>query len=138
MQIMSACALLQDLHAKDIRLTIQGESLTYDAPEGALTAELLEALRQHKAALLTLLAQAPKEPPPPPRGTSGSRGTALPQVGDWVNVLSEDGRITNEAAAADPDHSAQFGRDALCPVCRGWLGLAARTLRACSPGSSAA
>jgi hypothetical protein len=60
---MTARALLRDRQAKDVQLTVQGESLAYDAPDGALTAELLEALRQHKAALLALLVQTPEETP---------------------------------------------------------------------------
>jgi hypothetical protein len=35
---------------------VDGERLTYDAPAGVMTAELLALLRQHKPALLALLA----------------------------------------------------------------------------------
>jgi hypothetical protein len=37
---------------------VDGDLLRYDAPEGAITEAVLTLLRQHKAALLTLLQQA--------------------------------------------------------------------------------
>jgi hypothetical protein len=54
---MTAVEVLHTLRARDIRLTADGDQLRYDAPEGAITDEVLALLRQHKAALLTLLQQ---------------------------------------------------------------------------------
>jgi hypothetical protein len=53
---MTARELLHALQARDVRLTVQGDALAYDAPDGSLTAELLDVLRQHKTELLGLLA----------------------------------------------------------------------------------
>jgi hypothetical protein len=57
---MTTVELLQDLQARDIRLTVDGDRLTYDAPEGVMTEDILTLLRQHKTALVTLLQQAPE------------------------------------------------------------------------------
>jgi hypothetical protein len=54
---MTAVEVLHTLRARDIRLTADGDQLRYDAPEGAITEAVLTLLRQHKAALLTLLQQ---------------------------------------------------------------------------------
>jgi hypothetical protein len=51
---MTTVELLQDLHARDIRLTVEGNRLTYDAPEGVVTEEVLTLLRQHKVAILEM------------------------------------------------------------------------------------
>ena len=50
-----AQAILATCHEKGIVLGIAGEKLTVDAPEGALTPDLLAELRQHKAGLLDIL-----------------------------------------------------------------------------------
>jgi hypothetical protein len=52
---MTAVELLAECQARDIQVSVQGASLAYDAPAGALTPEVIEAMRQHKAALLALL-----------------------------------------------------------------------------------
>jgi hypothetical protein len=62
---MTAVEVLHDLQVRDIRLTVDGEQLRYDAPEDAITEEVLRCLRQYKAALLTLLQRPPDAPPPP-------------------------------------------------------------------------
>ena len=49
--------VLAVLRARDIRLMVDGDQLRYDAPEDAITDEVLTLLHQHKAALLALLAQ---------------------------------------------------------------------------------
>ena len=54
---MTATALLDELRTKGVHLTIEGEHVAVDAPKGALTDDLRQAIRQHKAALLALLAQ---------------------------------------------------------------------------------
>src|SRR5262245_26585529 len=55
---MTAVEVLHHLQTRDIQLTVDGHQLRYDAPEGAITEAVLTLLRQHKAALLTLLQQA--------------------------------------------------------------------------------
>ena len=48
--------LLADCEAQDVRLFLAGDdSLTIDAPDNALTPELLERLKTHKSALLDRL-----------------------------------------------------------------------------------
>ena len=48
--------VLDVLSAQDIQLMVEGDQLRYDAPEDAITDEVLTLLREHKAALLALLA----------------------------------------------------------------------------------
>ena len=79
---MTAVEGLHTLQARDIRLTADGEQLRYDAPEGAITDAVLTLLRQHKAALLTLVqqtlpsaARAPESETPVPDVT-----TAIPDT----------------------------------------------------------
>jgi hypothetical protein len=59
---MTVDEVLDVLRARDIWLTPDGDQLTYDAPEGAMTDEVLTLLRQHKQALLALLAQSAPAP----------------------------------------------------------------------------
>ena len=55
---MTPRTLLQQLHALGVVLTPYPDStLCYKAPTGTLTPALLDAIRQHKAALLALLSQ---------------------------------------------------------------------------------
>jgi len=57
---MSTPALLADLESRGIRLTATGpDRLHVDAPKGVLTPDLLDRLRLHKAALLSILAATP-------------------------------------------------------------------------------
>src|SRR5262245_50917138 len=55
--LMTATGLLEELHTKGVHLTVEGERVAVDAPKGVLTDDLRQAIRQHKAALLALLAQ---------------------------------------------------------------------------------
>src|SRR5262249_48713149 len=55
--IFAVGEVLDVLSAQDIQLMVEGDQLRYDAPEDAITDEVLTLLRQHKAALLALLAQ---------------------------------------------------------------------------------
>ena len=52
---MSAQVLLERLRQRDVRLEADGELLHVDAPSGAVTEELREALVEHKPKLLKLL-----------------------------------------------------------------------------------
>jgi hypothetical protein len=51
---MTASEVLHALQARDIQLMVDGDQLRYDAPEDAITDEVLTLLRQHKYALLKL------------------------------------------------------------------------------------
>jgi thioesterase domain-containing protein len=53
---VSAAALLSELRRREIQLRAEGSELRCSAPAGALTPELREELRRHKADLLALLA----------------------------------------------------------------------------------
>ena len=55
---MTAGEVLHTLQARDIQLMVDGDLLRYDAPEDAITDEVLTLLRQHKTALLVLLQRA--------------------------------------------------------------------------------
>lgn len=61
---MTAPALLRLLTAHGVRLAAHGGRLTFDAPAGAMTPELLGLLKAHKAELLTILAGEPEQKPP--------------------------------------------------------------------------
>ena len=59
--------LLADCDAHDIRLALaDGDGLEIDAPQDALTPDLLVRLRGHKADMLALLRPAPEVAPAPP------------------------------------------------------------------------
>ena len=66
--------LLSALSARDIRLRVEGGSLRFNAPPGALTTELRAEIATHKPALLELLASpapAGETPPLTPRREAG-------------------------------------------------------------------
>jgi hypothetical protein len=52
---MTPRALLTQLHAAGVTLWNDAETLRYRAPKGVMTPGLVEGMRQHKEALLTLL-----------------------------------------------------------------------------------
>jgi hypothetical protein len=52
---MTVVEVLQELQTQDIRLTVDGARVVYDAPAGAMTPALLALLRQHKQAVMILL-----------------------------------------------------------------------------------
>ncbi len=52
---MSADELLIELKARGVSLEVDGDRLRVDAPKGAVTPELREALAAHKAEVLALL-----------------------------------------------------------------------------------
>ena len=72
------------LQARDIQLMVEGDQVRYDAPEDAITDEVLTLLRQHKAALLALLAQpapandAPATAPSTPEACTHKAHIPLP------------------------------------------------------------
>lgn len=56
-------SILARLRRLDIRLAVQDDKLTVDAPRGAMTPELTERIKSHKAELLTILAGRTPETP---------------------------------------------------------------------------
>lgn len=62
---MTAAALLAELEARDVRLTLAGGALTYDAPPGALTDLDREAVAENRSALVVLLAAGAPQPAGP-------------------------------------------------------------------------
>lgn len=63
---MTTAELLRDLHARDIRLSRDGDRLVYDAPEGAVTEEMLTLFREHKHELLSMLTTSTQQAGPAP------------------------------------------------------------------------
>ena len=55
---MSIALLLQDLRSAGISLSLQGENLKINAPQGALDEALKQRLREHKAALMRWLQES--------------------------------------------------------------------------------
>jgi hypothetical protein len=54
---MTASKLLADLRTRGVRIDVTGDKLLVDAPEGVLTAELVEWLREHKTEVIVLRGQ---------------------------------------------------------------------------------
>lgn len=63
--------LLARLAILDVRLTADGDALHFDAPDGAVTDDLLALLRQYKGELLGRLAAHAGEPQPESSGPAG-------------------------------------------------------------------
>src|SRR5579884_4047976 len=78
---MNALALLHQVSALDISLSVIEGKLWVDAPKGAITQELRAQLLQHKAALIALLTGPVEEP----------QATCL-YCGQEVAFYDEDGR----------------------------------------------
>jgi hypothetical protein len=53
---MTPAEVLLELNRRDVRLSAEADRLRYEAPPGALTAELLDAMRKYKPDLLCMLA----------------------------------------------------------------------------------
>jgi hypothetical protein len=68
---MSPIELIQELAAASCKLRVYGEQLIVRDPERALTDDLREAIRHHKAELLTLLRAKPANDKPMPCPTCG-------------------------------------------------------------------
>ena len=52
---MSASSIIRALHARGVSLSVHGGSIRYDAPPGAMSNDLLDAIRAHKAAIIEAL-----------------------------------------------------------------------------------
>lgn len=108
----TASLLLDELALLDVRLRPEGEHLRVDAPRDALTPDLLDRLRQHKPALLTLLREPqPLQPTPAVTYTDHehrllSRAPASLQsiVGLVKSVFSDTGGVTVVGVHPEPDH----------------------------------
>lgn len=90
---MTLASLLTHLDTAGIALVADGERLRWTAPAGALTPDLRDALRDHKAALLACLkAGAPAPALPTPRPGSWSEiDLILPP--DWpLAAQGEEGK----------------------------------------------
>jgi TubC N-terminal docking domain len=61
---MTPVELVTTLRCDDVILTACGDRLRVDAPEGVLSDELRQAIRQHKAALLAMLTPERRIPLP--------------------------------------------------------------------------
>lgn len=73
--------LLFECDSQAIRLVLVGDGrLTIDAPEDALTPELIERLKAHKGALLAMLGPSPEVAPVPPAATTDDRTEAAKPV----------------------------------------------------------
>ncbi len=58
---MNTLDLLAEFKRLNVKLSLAGDKLRFEAPAGVLTPEIKEALRQHKAALIALLSGRPVE-----------------------------------------------------------------------------
>ena len=67
---MTTTDVLHVLHARDIHLMAEGDQLRCDAPEGAITDEVVTLVRQHKQELLALLKQPAPADDAAPTATS--------------------------------------------------------------------
>jgi hypothetical protein len=80
-------AILATCHDRGIGLSAAGEKLSVDAPEGAITPDLLDGLRHHKACLLRMLRSVESRPEAPPSfiGPHEAAIFSIPADGDAVS-----------------------------------------------------
>ncbi|MBT9260213.1 MAG: hypothetical protein KM310_10780 [Clostridiales bacterium] len=62
---MTAAELLRELHRRGVRITAHDGRFRCEAPRGTITPDLVEAMRQHKAELMRLLARLEHVPTVP-------------------------------------------------------------------------
>lgn len=93
---MNAAELLQDLERRDVRLTLNGDSLRIDAPQGMITEELEQTLTQYKPELVELIRHhssatdpAALKPTPATERVADMSFDQLAQAGLIVTVSSE-------------------------------------------------
>ena len=60
---MNPSKILTTAREKGIRLTTDGEKIRYEAPPEAMTPEMIEAIRDHKAELILQLSRSPEIEP---------------------------------------------------------------------------
>jgi hypothetical protein len=83
-------AILETCHDQGIVLSVAGEKLSIDAPEGAVSSDLLDGLRQHKAILLDILRNDKNEPEMAHYIGESSPPTP-PSIATDVDIVSWDG-----------------------------------------------
>jgi TubC N-terminal docking domain len=90
---MTAIELLTEVRQRGIHMTAQGDPLRLDAPNGAVTPELREALIARKEELLSLLIQPPTAVA---RGSEPESPANIPEAGEpivavkvWSDILGE-------------------------------------------------
>jgi hypothetical protein len=71
---MTAHALLRELSARGIRVSVLGDSVSLRGPGGALTAQLTEHLRQHKGEIVEAARRCP---------TCSECGAAIVEPSAW-------------------------------------------------------
>ena len=64
MGAVTALDVLREARRRGVELAVNGSRLHVDAPQGAMTPDLLDALRRHKADLLALVPE--RDPAPAP------------------------------------------------------------------------
>lgn len=52
---MNSASLISNLGNRGILLKVSGDSLLYEAPEGAITPEIIQTMKEHKAEILKYL-----------------------------------------------------------------------------------
>jgi hypothetical protein len=103
--LLTTIGLLSALQTKGVRLGVRGDQLAVDAPKGVLTGDLRAAIRQHKAALLAMLAQ---DGPPVPLSASPSVDLNMPlealqePAHIWSDILHTDFYVCATPAQAAP------------------------------------
>jgi hypothetical protein len=102
---MTGRALVADLRARDVRLTVAGDRVHVDAPRGVLTAADRAALRRHKAQVLRVL------------GAETARPTSA--AGDWADGVSDGpcGLCRHQPLAEVHDWPTAGERRWLCLAC---------------------
>lgn len=125
---MTPGELLRELARRGVKLTAHGDRLRYEAPPGALTLEMLAAMREHKAALVELLTWPPEcqqaealyhRPPV----LVAPHARLFPLVGHRVETPQGPGvllqvfqSVATVALDADPEHVTPFEPGEIRPL----------------------
>jgi hypothetical protein len=94
---MRAAQLLDELRTYGATITAKDDALEIDAPRGVLTPQMLEAVREHKAALLQVLAEPKKRPASTQRRIEADpqRLRLAKEIGGILQVLASAKRLKN-------------------------------------------
>jgi hypothetical protein len=127
---MTPQALLEELDRLDIKVWVSGEKLSYDAPRGAVTPELLARIKECKPELLAQLRTGPKaldETIEFPADVLTIARETLPPLKDedrvnlqellQANKPPEPGRDSMTKHDTDKAHFFQAPADCSCDVC---------------------
>lgn len=76
--------LLTELDRLGVKFSLAGDKLQVDAPAGALTDDLRQAIRDNKPALVALLQSDPPRPIKPCYTCGGTKWWRLPDATFWV------------------------------------------------------